>query len=534
MNKTKGIVFVSPSERCGTTWAMKMLISHPKVTLKTEPFKQQLPIYHPLHPFSGRPTLPLTENHERWMKKVMEWHQSSSHIAIIKETNLSFRASWFFAHVARDSGIILHFRNLISVCNSFYRNDLVTRWGYRKIFDNLVDEASKTESLDRERRFIKAFDHRDPNLIVAFFYVLNTLQMIQYTSPENRLVSRYEDVFEDPEKYITSLLEFFGLSTSEIVTQTITDTKTSRANDQLFSTLRRENANRLVLAQDDLERIRDFCGLAEEMFSELSSSAGQELWKPFYNTNYAPAFIPRAPASSRLSPSTREIKPVGRDELTEICLERSRISKELYKFPSVKIPASGRNISCNLVTNRHFCAFLNHQIKEGWSPLESGQYDYLNFGMNPNRGGRIFLQDSGTFGILRGYEDHPVNWITYSGAVTFSEWVGCDLPEAHEYDDVECHYFEGDSISNENTSNLVGDTRPISLGRQESVIDLKGNVMTWTKTSVPITAWYSGRVVKGGAFNAPPRPRGFSLNKLEIFTSHDLGLRVCWDPSRGL
>lgn len=171
------------------------------------------------------------------------------------------------------------------------------------------------------------------------------------------------------------------------------------------------------------------------------------------------------------------------------------------------------------VTNKEFCSFLNFQ-KVGKSGVKDNR---LLIGLRNHK--IRFSNEQNKFIVTSGYEDHPVNYVTWYGGQGFCTWQNGRLPTeaewlyaAQERGKNNSKYSGGDDLTvvawykrNSNgTSQPVGKKQANSLG----IFDLSGNLMEWcydwyaedyfvnspvSNPMGPKEGW--GRVLKGGSFD---------------------------------
>ncbi len=183
------------------------------------------------------------------------------------------------------------------------------------------------------------------------------------------------------------------------------------------------------------------------------------------------------------------------------------------------------------ITNAQYCLYLKTAFATG-DVIVSGNYvvgaDGANSGLDFTRNyyqfnGLGYTQDGatnggksrisfsdGSFIVESGFEDHPVTYVCWYGAVAFCNYYGWRLPTEWEWQAVADYrgsflFATGTTISNSmanyaGTAHLDG-TTPVGLYGVygHGVADMAGNVWEWT-SSVPYGD-ETYRVARGGAWN---------------------------------
>jgi formylglycine-generating enzyme required for sulfatase activity len=189
------------------------------------------------------------------------------------------------------------------------------------------------------------------------------------------------------------------------------------------------------------------------------------------------------------------------------------------------------------VTNAQFCAFLNEKGNR-----EGGGAEWIDLdGSYSNEKCRI-IRRGNRFEVERGYEDHPVIYVSWFGARAFCDWLkektgkNYQLPTEAQWEfaarggnkSLGYNYAGSDNLDavgwyDDNSgggTHLVGQKRPNELG----IYDMSGNVWEWCQD------WYgnySGR--------AQRNPTGASSGSSRVNRggSWDFGARSCRVTYRG-
>lgn len=170
------------------------------------------------------------------------------------------------------------------------------------------------------------------------------------------------------------------------------------------------------------------------------------------------------------------------------------------EHPQHQVTLSNYRISKYEVTNAQYAAFLNAKGNQ----TEGGSTWYYEGGYMAR-----IQKNGGVFVVSSGYENHPVNYVTWYGAKAYAEWVGGRLPTEAEWEYAARggKYSQGytyagsnnvDAVAwyygnSGNNTHPVGQKQPNELG----LYDMSGNVWEWCSD------WY-------GAYssNAQSNPTG--------------------------
>lgn len=528
------ILFLAPSERTGSTWILDVLNSHPDIIAKTEPLRQQIPRENPIHPLttSDVKLMGNVDYSSYWWRELLRWVDSSGNVTIIKETNLFFRCGWLVKELKDRCNIFILDRDIRGILSSFKRGSLFARWNYQHVYEIIKKTINKDENLSEEySKLIDSLGVFDSVKIIALLYVLNMNEIIKSTQNLRPLYIRYEQVRENPESMITRILKLAKLDMTDEIRESIENSMQTRRSgsqeDHDYATTRRPDTDdwRSILNQEDLATLQLVIQCSLNTLPLLSTANTEGKYCPFGHQIPSNALSIFRNKSSEFTVSSREfifrrrvlIEETERDELIT-SVQQTLVLASLSQNKSIWVS----NI---LVSNIQFAGFLNWLLQHGIENIVNGQYLFINTGMAPDRGGRIFREAaSGRYGVIEGYQNHPANWIYFTGANLFCYWIGGRLLTSHEYDELEASYLQdGAWKATQNADNKCGDTRSV-WDDDAKLKDLKGNVSVWTSTG-DTELGCNTRVAKGGAFNSPMRPLGYSELKPTIFCGRDLGIR---------
>lgn len=532
------VILLTPSERCGSSWFLSLLYAHPKVMAKTEPLRQQIPIQNPVHPLSHSPIGPPSMEQllssctgSRWWRDFNAWICTETRPTVIKETNLYFRYNWLVNNFKNRCNVVVLSRDVLSIAGSFRRGRLFERWNYIKVFEIVIGNIMKESILKKEySSLLEIVNAQKPMQVIAFLYLLNSNEMYKSVSNASPLYLDYEDVVSQPLVAVSKVLSLLGLIVTEEVKAKVEASQqvarhSGSEGDHDYATTRRsaEDNWKSVLCPEDLTDLNVVVHVGLSSLPTLKEVFEKGIFRPFYTISFPAPPLLQSSCFSRSSREVLESRPLVVYELT--CDEvRMTTNEKMVYFMDLQF-----GVCKTLTSNKDFVSFLNAMKQQGFPNVQNDLFVLFNEGMLPDRGGRIFVEASSKkYAVLQGYENHPVNWLMYAGADLFCRWIGGRLIRGKEYDHVEASVCPAKLLERQNIGNIIGDTVPITK-YEGKLNDLKGNVCTWTGSGAvrgTQEKHYSFRFSKGGAFNAPIRAKGHQLEKPEIFSGRDMGVRV--------
>jgi hypothetical protein len=226
-------------------------------------------------------------------------------------------------------------------------------------------------------------------------------------------------------------------------------------------------------------------------------------------------------------------------------------------FVDVNDPGFHGQMSKYEVTNAQYCDFLNAALAsgdisingtkvEGADGSNSGQdhvgqlyYNgdgsgYTGYGAT-NGGAARIRHDAGAFGVEDGFDNHPVTYVSWYGAMAFANYYGYYLPAEDQWQAVANYdgtYIYGcgetidPDIANYRVSEHPDGTMPVgSFGAYgHGMSDMAGNVWEWTSTSLS-----SNRVFRGGSLGSVESDCAVSIrgDGIPHVAYWDIGFRVC-------
>jgi formylglycine-generating enzyme required for sulfatase activity len=163
-------------------------------------------------------------------------------------------------------------------------------------------------------------------------------------------------------------------------------------------------------------------------------------------------------------------------------------------------PEDGPQVSCRLsgyymyvheVTNNQYAAFLNAHGKNSDSQGSPLVYDSVK-----EKSGRFpwgLTQDSGRWKPVKGFENHPVIFVSWFGAQAYANWAGAVLPTEAQWERAAQNadgsaYPWGDNPPDEEHANLgkkLGKTVQVGTCKKgitsSGCFDMAGNVYEWCR-----------------------------------------------------
>ncbi|MFA8341329.1 MAG: formylglycine-generating enzyme family protein [Rhodothermaceae bacterium] len=151
--------------------------------------------------------------------------------------------------------------------------------------------------------------------------------------------------------------------------------------------------------------------------------------------------------------------------------------------PSHQVTLSTFYVSKYEVTNYEFCKFLNVQGNQS-----EGGVEWINLASSISR----IYKDGNVFKVKKGYELHPVNYVSWYGAKAYCTWAGGRLPTEAEWEFAARggNSSNGYRYSGNNDINQVSwysgnsNNRPYNIGLKSpnelGIYDMSGNIDEWT------------------------------------------------------
>lgn len=527
-------ILLAPSGRCGSNWLIRLLGTHPKVHTKTEVWRQQLPWSNLFHPVTSVNTY-TGNNHVKssmgklWWENFFLWVNNSSSIKIIKEVNLFLQTAWVKEMLPANTKWIILNRDIRGCISSFKRRDLYRRWEYERVYQSLRHLIHTTKKLDDYYcPLLTEIEQRTEVQKLTFMYCLGVNEIGRaFPSRDFHYVS-YSKLLNHTHEVMESIYDFLGLVMSHEVHDFIIYSKSKLAAAGDHSIIKQKEAEEwhYILDKNELHEIYSIIIKAERLLPHLRSIV--------QSTEFSFDSCSNTSEYRNLNLTSVSVENVVSVEKCPFTISQNRrqIINEI-ESKLVKIHKSSRElyISSVLVTNTQYMSFIYWLQKRGFNNILQGYFVLINTEMPVNAGGRINHNDYGIYYIAKGFENHPVNWLTYIGAVLFARWVNCRLLTPEEYSLLK---DEVESVPNwtENSGWLNSDTTPVQAlsCSKNGIYDVRGNVYTWTQPQSSRERYCSPlRGVKGGAWNKRPASLMQEHYRNLWFTSRAIGVRVCRD-----
>ena len=458
--------------RSGTNWLKNILASHLLVWSLTEPLSLHMKefmefdgeqwteehfdpkILHKMDKFSE-------PSAKRVQHLIKEFKNNTEGIALIKETTLLMKLDWLKGLLGSDQKILFLTRNpfsvVASICKkidteSYHPNDV---WNYGQKYEKLISQYDFKESaysmlIDR----VKKMTSIESRIFTNWFIKnVEALRILLNDYPNHKIV-RYEDINERREESISEILEFMGLKISSNVVSCFKESQSETRGNAYSSKRKNEDQTTLItenLNHESFLEIRELLTIGESVLDLFGIDSS------FFDFRYV-----------------RPQKKIGRKfnlwSKSKYELDATNIKQEIYKNP---IELKGQKITRDAISNRHFACFLNSNRiinKDG------GTYKYYNY---QGENARIELIH-GKYTVEQGYDNHPVTYVNYNGAVAFASWLETNLPGLDFISDwsifLKSNPIEIDSI---NIGEKIGSIIPSQDVKLDGPMRLLGNVSMW-------------------------------------------------------
>jgi hypothetical protein len=436
-------VLLAPSGRCGSTWLSQLLDAHPQISLKVEPIRQQLPYSNPVHPLapavppSDRAALSLWEGQGfalHWWQNFSRWLRETPGLTMIKETNLFFRHGWVKSLLPPSTRWVVLNRDLRGVVSSFRRRNLYERWGYADVFESVARSIRAEVRLAEE--YLPLLTSLSPAGVaerLAFLYCVGANEIAKALAPGEFHYLHYEGLLANPRRELGRLRAYLGLDACPETDEFLRVTRSGQGGASDMSIIKHKEKDDwgVWLEQSDEDAVWKVATASLAALAPLrrlcETTDFRCLTGPRVAHRAGRASLPAPQGWGAVTDHTTlaKQKPSFGDARREVAGE---IVASLVPVPTVR---GTLEVASALVTNRQFCGLLNWLAARGVGNTLQGHFLLLNAAMIENSGGRVFEDGTG-FAVLRGFEEHPVNWVTYLGARLFAAWAGARLLTADE------------------------------------------------------------------------------------------------------
>jgi len=214
----------------------------------------------------------------------------------------------------------------------------------------------------------------------------------------------------------------------------------------------------------------------------------------------------------------------------QFVLNDDLFNKEEYRYfirPALSKIASDQEfyISRYEITNSEFILFLNDQVKIKKRWFESRALDKHS----------NIIKSRGVYKVIRGFEQHPINEVSWFGAVAYTQWLSkktldnYSLPTVKEFELAVTDNYSKKNIQKYAWTRDNAKYSTHKIGEKKSndlmIYDLFGNVWEWT---LDATINNTKRVIKGGSWldYSSKINRELSRNETPYKTSGNIGFRV--------
>jgi hypothetical protein len=517
----KPLLILGIFERVGSNWLLDTLNSC--VHTHNEPFKQQLgkeSAYSTLATHLEDVQSPLSLQKNPFIRYWLETFVATKYGTVdhaIKETNLFF-ALKNFTILFSDAPVLVLKREPLGIFSSLMSQDLFSQWHYVQRYEQLHAVALSPEW----KAFQFIFDSPNgsavsPMQILTRLLFLNTLLIAEALDARPYVEVSYEASVKNHSEILAFLsVEVFpGRDFLSAQEETLDVSNTRQGT---FSPGRTKNTLKAFLDTQDEKVVYaelDRLLAAAEMHFSARSIERTKNFLHYNRRSYD--LVGRKPAS--VFPSLAEHKTAA---------------APIAFVPDETNPIAWRNI---LVTNREYAEFLNAlRSKNIFNVLDGGQM-FFNENMIEARGGRIhFNTIHNVYEVSAGYEEHPVYWVTWIGALAFAHYRGLRLPTRAEL----CSLIEHTPVVFDaiNAGHVHDDVQPVSLERyvHGAICDVVGNLSVWCSDGPDQKEGDPQSVTKyiyGTAWNRPATTQEMTKGNSRpiVGNSRSVGIRLVQDAS---
>jgi hypothetical protein len=518
------LLMLGTSERVGSNWLSDTL--RPVMDQHNEPFRQQLSADHPLSALNPQAVPPgevtgaaLGTYGRHWLITFVTSKYGTARQGV-KETNLFFALASLLA-LFPDSPVAVLSRSPLGVASSFLRSSLFTQWDYRSRYQQMI---AMTRS-DREHHYAVLVPDDDPPDFVALtrLQVLNTVLLATAVDGRDTAHIPYEAAVHSHQMALAELVRVapelagrLGVARGVAVGLTPRQAGVSNKEDGIYSTATAKEQLVAYLSEAEAGAVQEATAAALAAAASVMPATAAELAAAWLgggrHYRLAPASNPRTPAPAPVwqrHPRTHAgVGYVRRGEL------------------------EWRNL---LVTNAEFTVMLNELEQAGLASSHAGT-PLMACEMPYERGGRLhFDPDAGRWQVSDGYEMHPVYWVTWIGAATYTAWEGARLPcRAELIELVELSAPRtGPAL---NAGYRFADVTPViepGLGERD-IHHLTGNLQVWCgdgPDAGQLCAGPAARWLHGAAWNTPDTPEEIHRPRWRHLTgsSRGVGIRLVRD-----
>lgn len=477
-------------ERVGSNWFLDAFSA--KIQTYNEPYRQQIGNSHSISSLS--PHLQLLKSmvveslspYERFWLEEFYTSKLSVTPQLIKETNLFF-ALENLLDIFSESPIVILSRHPAGIADSFAKRNLFDDWEYAQRYIQ-IRTMVKTA---RYARFFTAKEYSSPLAKLGYLVALQAVITTTYTAPDT-IVVPYEATDDNRAKLLSAICTKLQIpyetpirdkSAHTVTSATFTTTEVRTSEERRTTSISRQDY--AVIEKTIYEVLHEL----EITLGTIITDRAAAILFSYGNYSFIPSQAGHAPAPI---PSQVPLVPRQSETITP------------------------------LVTNAEFCHFLNELRSHG----VHNQIGNMNFLFNENmlraRGGRIIFSHN-CYGVVPGYERHPVYWVTWFGAALYASYKGTTLPTFSEFTGAYTAMLCDLAIIN--ASYRHGDT--VAIDSDEN--SLIGNLASWCQDGPQASSSHPNyRYMSGIAWNKPATPTELSRQRRRsvIDSSRAVGIRM--------
>ncbi len=136
---------------------------------------------------------------------------------------------------------------------------------------------------------------------------------------------------------------------------------------------------------------------------------------------------------------------MGKDK-TNVYQDSDGSTKDYYKdhtdnksywnvFPTRQVNVKNFTMGKYPVTNAQFVKFLNDKGNKEITGVDDNENSYkVQYYKIDGSGGNLIIEEKAKFKVIEGFENYPVDRVSYFGAKAYADWVGGRLPTEAEYE----------------------------------------------------------------------------------------------------
>lgn len=382
---------------------------------------------------------------------------------LIKETDFLY-LGWLLASVPlKPIAIKRDPRDSIA---SYRKHDLYKKWGFQEKMHKFADTVTQSPVLDNlygGAFRAKNFMHRPEHQQLAIYYSIALSEIDRNTKDYGVFKTTYEEIVYEPIPAFQRILNFLNVLWNEQIANAILERTSSMRDPGVHGTFRRREdltTFTQILTSDEEADIRSIC-------SDFGIALPKA--KTFFLPRVA-EIIPREKNEARLA----SIEQVKRED--QIKAVKNRVVESDLKPPLY--------VSSKLVTNLQYGYFLKWLVDNDIPLSLNGKPLFYN-----NRPQGNIRRNGRNIQIEQGYAVHPVNFVNWIGAASYSVWVGGRLPTSKEWeiaicpDEINLFKITGEiDAKHANIGQFYSGTTPVTFfpPNKRGIYDALGNVSIWT------------------------------------------------------